>query len=358
MHTLLIPSSTYFALALTRSDRPNPKHRLSIDPSTSSNKRRRAREARDTKEDQMAALVGDLTAAARGGIGRRYAICENNKFGQRKYISKNSTTHNRSVRNFENTATRVNACSSSGHLKIRPSFLYSSGMIPYGRQGRGDERRHRHLRPRTSPEDVRGLCSRRPSPPPFPPRRRATSASGPNSGAARRRNCGQDRNILLADDHHHRHARGSDDHDFRPPCGREPCGEKWKSAMSEDIRSWIPQFKSFNRWENFADTTEAEEGQGERTGFSIQPRATSPKSRLTPPSPQSREFSRTSGSRLRYGSPPNQPKKGAMWGGRRARTIVSRKSTHQRPRWDARFWIRDRDAAPAVGAAMERFANT
>lgn len=82
MPTLCRPRHT-FHRALTRSGRSIPKRRLSIDPSTSSNRRRRAREARDNKEDQMAALVRDLTAAARGGIESRYAICENHKLRQR-----------------------------------------------------------------------------------------------------------------------------------------------------------------------------------------------------------------------------------------------------------------------------------
>ncbi|CAN0001831.1 unnamed protein product, partial [Pylaiella littoralis] len=108
--------------------------RLSIDPPSSSSKRRRAREARGNKEDQMAALVRGVTAAAREGIGR-------------------------------------------------------SGAGRFGWEGYGDERRHRNIRPRTSHEDIRGLCSRRPSPPSFPPRRRATSASDPSAGAAWQSNC-------------------------------------------------------------------------------------------------------------------------------------------------------------------------
>lgn len=268
--------------------------------------------------------------------------------------SDNATTHNRSVRKSENTATLVSACSSSRH-DISPS-LHSSGMAPCGRQGRGDERRHRHLRPLTSPEDVRGLRSRRPSPPPFPPRRRATSASDPSVGAAWRSNCDQHR-FPLADDHNHRQRQGSDNYGFRPP-PREPCGRTWKSSMSEEIRSWIPRFEPFGRWENFAETTEAQEGQEERNGFSRQPRATmptcQPKGWVKPPSHQPREFCRSSGSRPRYGSPPTRSKKEAMWRGRRARTVMSRKSSQQRPRWDARFWLRDRDAAPAVCAAVGR----
>lgn len=241
-----------------------------------------------------------------------------------------------------------------------------------GRAGRGNERRHRRLRPRTSPEDDRGFCTSRPSPPPFPQRRRATSASG-RGGAGWPSKCDDNHNFPLSDDHR-RHARGSDDHGFAPPSSgsrafgddplcqpdRERGWQTWTSAMSEDTQSWIPQLEAFDGWENLNDAAEVEERQEAENGFPRSPPATLPSCRsevrLDPPSPQPREFCWTPGSRPRYGLQPKRAKKGAMWRGGRTRTVVSCRSAHhqlsKRPRWDARFWIRVRDAAPVVGSAV------
>lgn len=226
-------------------------------------------------------------------------------------------------------------------------------------QGRRGGRGHRHLvRPRTFPDDGRGLWSKRPSPPLFPRQgRSAPSRGGRTEGSESDGN----RTFFMNGDRHRydRYGVGSTFVEEAPL--RRPEFPEAIPVVPEDSEGWASPAEALDGWLSVDETNITGRGQRGMSGPGLL--QASCRSELEPYSHFSRPATpyRVRGSRSGRGPGTNR----ASLNGhddvsprrRRSRTGRLRSRHHQlckRPQWDARFWVPAGDALPAVGTAVEQ----
>lgn len=229
-------------------------------------------------------------------------------------------------------------------------------------QGRNGGRGHRHLvRPRTFPDDGRGLWSRRPSPPLFPRQgRSAPSRGGRTEGNESDGNCS-----FFTNGDRHRYAGDLDcygvgstfveETPHRPPEFPEAI-----PVVPEDYEGWVSPAEALDGWLSVDETNII--GKGQR-GSGPELLQASCRSELEPdrPFPRPATPRRVRGSCSGGGPRTNR----ATLSGhdvvsphrRRSRTGRLRSRHHQlckRPQWDARFWVPAGDAPPTVRTPVEQ----
>jgi len=172
---------------------------------------------------------------------------------------------------------------------------------------------------------------------PWPRQRQARSASlsGRSAKAGQRHSDGKSHNSRLEIDHRHNFSRAGCD----PLHGSEEAG-----GPDE-----LPVARPEGRWVQAVKYEQAPPGAAERL-----PSGRQPDYGLSLPSTQPRITCPTTGRRPRsVGSASSRARAGAAWRrGRAPGALGGRPANHQslrHPEWNARFWMRDRDAdAPAV----------
>lgn len=228
-------------------------------------------------------------------------------------------------------------------------------------QGRNGGRGHRHLvRPRTFPDDGRGLWSRRPSPPPFPRQER----SAPSRGGRTEGNESGGHSTVFMNVDRHRYAGDLDCFGFESTFVDEtPRHRPEFPEATPDVaegEGWVSPAEAPDGWLSVDETNIIGRGQRGTSGPGLL--QASCRSELEPDRPFSRPKTpyRVRGSCSGGGLRTNPARLNGhdVVSPRRRRSRTGRfRSRHRqlckRPKWDSRFWVPAGDAPPAVGTLVE-----